>query len=154
MHLKSIIPPVYALLLSILFPSCGSIKELEYKSINDIKIEKVGFVSSTLSAELVYYNPNNFSLELSRSEMDIYLNNNFLGHSTQTYQIKIPKHGQFSLPMRIDLNMKNLLKNGLTSMFNKEVSIRAVGKIKVGKGKVSKSFPFDYTTKQNLSLFQ
>lgn len=141
------------LFLVILSGSCSSIKEIEYKSISNIKVEKVGFVSSALSADLIYYNPNNFGIELQRSDLDIYINDNFLGHSSQSYQIKIPKRGQFVLPIKLDLDMKNLLKNGLTSLFNKEVKIRAVGKIKVGKGQISKSFPFDYTTKQSLSPF-
>lgn len=153
MHFRKLLHCFPLLFFPIIFFSCSSIKEIEYKSISNIKVEKVGFVSSTLSADLTYYNPNNFGLELSRSDLDIYLNNNFLGHSSQSYQIKIPKRGQFILPIKLDLDMKNLVKNGLTSLFNKEVALRAVGKIKVGKGKISKSFPFDYTTKQSLSPF-
>ena len=136
-----------------LLSSCGSVKDLEFRSFNNVKIEKVGFASSTLSVDLVYYNPNNFGLELSRTDLDIYLNDNFLGHSTQVMQVKLPRRDQFTLPIKVDLDMKNLLKNSLTSIFNSEVTIKAVGKIKVGKAGVYKILPFEYVTKQNLSLF-
>ena len=144
---------VYLSVLGMLLSSCGSVKDLEFRSFNNVKIEKVGFASSTLSVDLVYYNPNNFGLELSRTDLDIYLNDNFLGHSTQVMQVKLPRRDQFTLPIKVDLDMKNLLKNSLTSIFNSEVTIKAVGKIKVGKAGVYKLLPFEYVTKQKLSLF-
>ncbi len=144
---------VYLSVLGLLLSSCGSVKDLEFRSFNNVKIEKVGFASSTLSVDLVYYNPNNFGLELSRTDLDIYLNDNFLGHSTQVMQVKLPRRDQFTLPIKVDLDMKNLLKNSLTSIFNSEVTIKAVGKIKVGKAGVYKLLPFEYVTKQKFSLF-
>jgi hypothetical protein len=50
--------------------------------------------------------------------------------------------------------MKNLFKNGLTSLFNKTVSVRALGTIKVGKAGVYKNFNIDYTSQQEIPLFK
>jgi len=49
--------------------------------------------------------------------------------------------------------MKNLLKNGLATLMNKEVLVRAVGNVKVGKAGVYKNFKVDYSSKQQFSLF-
>lgn len=151
--MKRHFPILLTLLATILMVSCHSIKDLEFKQIKNVRLEKLGFAKSTLSAEVVYYNPNNFSLELSQSEFDIYINNHLLGHSSQLTQVKIPNRQAFSLPIQFELDMKNLIKNGVTGLLQKEVDIRAVGKIKAGKAGLFKILPLDFTTKQQLSLF-
>ena len=39
-------------------------------------------------------------------------------------------------------------------MFNKNVSVRVLGSVKVGKAGIYKIFPVDYTSIQNFSLFK
>ncbi len=133
--------------------SCREPKDLEFREFKNLSVEKIGFVSSNLTVDLIYYNPNNFGLELNRTDLDIYLDSNFLGHSSQDFQVAIPKRDLFTVPLKVELDMKNLLKNGLSSLFKREVSIRILGKVKVGKAGVFKSFPVDYTTVQNIELF-
>jgi LEA14-like dessication related protein len=137
----------------VLLNSCGGIKDLEFKEYKNLKIEKVGFSQTTVSVDLVYYNPNTFGLELKNTDLDIYINDNLLGHSAQEVQVQIPKKQQFTLPLKIDVDMKNILKNSLTTLLSKEVTIKATGKIKVGKANLYKTLPFEYSTKQEISLF-
>ncbi len=143
----------FALLL-FLMTSCRAPKDLVFKEYNNLKIEKVGFAGATLNIDLVYYNPNNFGLELNRTDLDLYIDSTFLGHSSQNIQVAIPRRNNFTLPLKVDLDMKNLFKNGLTSLFNKNVNVRLLGKVKVGKAGVYKTFNVDYTSVQNFSLFQ
>ena len=146
---------IYPLLIVLFFSisSCHSIKELEFKEYKNFKLEKIGFNKSTMKLDLVYYNPNKFGLELKNTDLDIYINDNFLGHSSQELQVKISRKADFTLPLTIDLDMKNIVKNGITTLLHKEVTIKCVGKIKVGKANVYKTLPFEYTTKQSISLF-
>jgi LEA14-like dessication related protein len=137
----------------VLLNSCGGIKDLEFKEYKNLKIEKVGFSQTSVSVDLVYYNPNTFGLELKNTDLDIYINDNLLGHSAQEVQVQIPKKQQFTLPLKIDVDMKNILKNSLTTLLSKEVTIKATGKIKVGKANLYKTLPFEYSTKQEISLF-
>jgi LEA14-like dessication related protein len=118
-----------------------------------VKLDKVGFNKTTLSLSLIYYNPNNFGLELNHTEMDLFINDNYLGHVDQNVQIRIPKRDKFTLPIKVDVDMKNIIKNSLIGLFNKEVEIRAKGKIKAGKANIFKVVPFEYKTKQKLSPF-
>lgn len=143
------------LIISILFfmSSCRTPKDLEFREYNSVSVENMGFTSSTLKMNLVYYNPNNFGLELKRTELDIYVDSSFLGHSSQDLQVAVPKRGIFTIPLRVDLDMKNLLKNGLTTLLNKQVLVRAVGNVKVGKAGVYKTFKVDYSSLQQFSLF-
>jgi LEA14-like dessication related protein len=103
--------------------------------------------------DLIYYNPNNFGLELNRTDLDIFINNNYLGRTAQEYQVSIPRRAEFSIPIKIDVDMKNLLKNGFTTFINNEVMVKVTGSIRVGKINVFKSFPVNYEGKQQFTFF-
>lgn len=133
--------------------SCRAPKELEFREFNNLALDNLGFSASVLKVNLVYFNPNNFGMELKRTELDIYVDSNFLGHSSQELQVAIPRNNTFSIPLRIDLDMKNLFKNGFMTLMSKEVNVRALGNVKVGKAGVYKNFKVDYTTRQKFSIF-
>lgn len=140
-------------LLTNLLLSCSTPKELEYRDFKNFTVEKLGFSSSSLKMDLIYYNPNNFGLELNRTDLDIFIDNNYLGKTSQEYQVSIPRREEFSIPIKIDIDMKNLLKNGFTTFLNNEVMIKVAGTVRVGKLNVFKSFPVNYEGKQRFSFF-
>jgi LEA14-like dessication related protein len=123
------------------------------KSYKNFQIEKLGFNKSNLKIDLEIYNPNVFGLELNRTTMDIYINGQLLGKTDQPFQVKVPRRNHFLLPVTVELDMKNIFKHVTATLFNKEVTIRAVGTVRAGKGRILKTIPFDYSTKQQLSPF-
>lgn len=139
--------------LIILTTSCQEPKELVYRDFKNLSIEKLGFAGSTLKLELIYYNPNNFGLQLRYTDLDIYIDNNYLGHSSQDYQISIPRLAEFTLPLQIELDMQNLLKNALPTFLGKEVSVKITGKVKLGKANVYKTFPVNYEGRQRFTIY-
>lgn len=145
--------PLFLVLLSILPMACSTPKALEYRTFNNFTVEKPGFSSTAVKMDLVYFNPNNYGLELKTTDVDIFINDTYLGHTAQEYQISIPKKAEFSIPLKIDLDMRNLLKNGLNSFLRNEVTIKITGSIKVGKANIFMSFPVIYEGKQTLSFF-
>ncbi len=153
--MKFLCPLLSFLFLVILFfmTSCRTPRDLEFREFNNISLENIAAAGASLKVNLVYYNPNNFRLELNRTDLDIFVDNSYLGHSSQDIQVAIPKRDIFTVPIVVNLDTKNLLKNGMISLFKKEVTIRVVGKVKVGKAGVMKSFNVDYQTVQAISLF-
>lgn len=137
----------------ILLTGCREPKDLEFRSVKNVAVENLGFNTSTLTADMVYYNPNNFSLELKRTDLAVFVDSSLLGYSSQDFQVKVPRRDEFTFPLKIELDMKNLLKNGIAALFNKEIKLRLQGKVKIGKAGVFKTFPIDYTTTQTFSLF-
>ena len=138
----------------IILISCHEAKDLVFKEFKNLKVEKLGFAGAALKVDLVYYNPNNFGLELNRTDVDLFVDSSFLGHSSQDIQVFLPRRDYFTIPLKVDLDMKNLLRNGLTGLFNKDINVRLLGKVKVGKAGFYKSFNVDYTTVQNFSFFK
>lgn len=151
MKLKLLPYTIPIILLTLISTSCQAPKELVYRDFKNLKLEKVGFGSSTLKLDLIYYNPNNFGLQLKYTDLDIFIDNNYLGHSSQDYQINIPKLAEFTLPLQVDLEMQNLIKNALPTFLGKEVSIKITGKVKLGKANVFKTFPVSYEGRQRFT---
>jgi LEA14-like dessication related protein len=150
---KKVLVLSYLCILTNLLISCGTPKELEYRDFKNLVVEKVGFAATTLKMDLIYYNPNNFGMELNRTDLDIYINNNYLGRTSQEYQVAIPRVAEFAIPITIDVDMKNLLKNGLASFLTNEVMVKVEGTVRVGKLNVFKTFKVSYEGKQQLSIF-
>lgn len=142
------------LALMLIMTSCRAPKDLVFKEYKNLNIQNIGFKDATLSVDLVYYNPNPFGIELNRTDFDLYVDSSYLGHSTQNVQVAIPARKDFTLPLKLNVDMKNLLKNGLTSYFNKAVTIRLVGNVKVGKAGIYKNIKVDYSSVQNFSMFK
>ena len=153
MHLKKPAALLFILLLANLLYSCSTPKDLEYRDFKNLTVEKLGVSATTLKMDLVYYNPNNFGMQLTNTDLDVFINNNYLGKTSQEYQVTIPKREEFSIPIKIDVDMKNLLKNGLTSFLSNEVLVKLTGTVRVGKLNVFKTFPVNYEGKQQFSFF-
>ena len=145
--------PLLLLLLSLLSLGCSTPKALEYRTFKNFTIEKLGFSSTAVKLDLIYFNPNNYGIELKTTDIDIFVNDNYLGHSMQDYQITIPKKDEFSIPLKIDVDMRNILKNGLNTFLRNEVTVKITGRIKVGKANVFMIFPILYEGKQTFGFY-
>lgn len=133
--------------------SCSSPKELEYRTFNNFSIQSLGFNKSTVSLDIEYYNPNNFGMQLRNSDLDIFINGNLLGHSSFDTLIRIPRRDTFNLPVKFDVDMRNIFTNAVNAFTGKEVTVKLTGKLKIGKANVFMSLPVNYETKESFSLF-
>jgi len=141
------------MLMILVVTSCRAPKDLEYRDFRNLRVQQLGFASSTIKVDLLYYNPNNFGLQLKETDLDIYLDSNYLGHSAQEYQITIPKRAEFILPFEVNVDMKNMLKNALSTIIGKEVWVKVTGTVRLGKANIFKTFPVNYEGLQKFSLF-
>ncbi len=147
-------PPLFVICFLFIFfvSSCREPKELEYRDFKNLKSEKLGFATSTFKLDLVYYNPNNFGLQLKSTDLDIYVDSNYLGHTAQEYQITIPRRGEFIIPVEIEVDMKNAYKNAIPALMGKEIWLKITGKVKLGKANVFKTFNVNYAGLQKFSM--
>jgi LEA14-like dessication related protein len=140
----------FAVALTFLFvlPSCVSLREPDFKGIENIRVSRLGLNESTLNLDLHYFNPNKSKLKLKQAEGDVWLDGNLLGHFTIDTLIKIPATGDFRLPVMLEMNMKKLLQNSTALLLKNEVTLRVEGKAKVGKGAIFINYPIRYEGKQ------
>ena len=141
------------LLVVIAFMSCSSPKALEYREYHNFSVEKLGYSNSTIKMDLVYFNPNNFRMQLRNTDLNIFINGKLFGHSSTDTLIPIPKRDTFSLPVMFDVNMQSLYQNALNTLLGREVTLKVSGKVKVGKANVFMYFPVNYESKETFSLF-
>ena len=143
MHFKTI-PLLIGLIITLLLSSCNAIKPLEFRACKDWKL-KPGFTESTLQANLIYFNPNRTGVTLDQVEMEVFLDGRMLGKVSQHLQLPIAGKQEFSLPIQVNLDMKNLLNNALSGLLKQKLSLRSVGKVRIMKAGIHLWIPVDAT---------
>lgn len=140
-------------LIAIVLFSCKKPKAFDYRDVKNISIKSLGFDKSAVSMDLVYYNPNEFGVDLRRVECDIFIDNHYLGKYQLDTLMHIKRRSEFILPSRIEVDMKGVFKNILTVVFNKEIQLNVNGKARIGKGGIFVTIPFNYSGKHTFSMF-
>ena len=113
----------------------------------------MGFSQSVLSMDIVYFNPNGFGVDLKNVEADVFVENSYLGKFQLDTLMHISRKSEFVLPTKIQINLSEVIKNGVNLLFNKEVNIKVIGNSRVGRWGIFKTVPFNYEAKHTLSLF-
>ena len=148
---------ISTLILSIvLLTSCGTanIKEPEYREVREIKLIEMGLLQSTAGIDLVYYNPNNFGVQLSEARGDVYVDNAYLGRFSLGEKVQVRKRSEFIVPAIIKLDMIGALKNQQEIYKKKEVLVRIDGIARVKKAGLSREVPIRYESMQNIERFR
>ena len=141
------------LLSAIVLVSCSKPESFEYRDIRNFKIDSLGFETSTVSMDLVYFNPNNFGVNLKSIDCEVYIDHNYLGKYVLDTIMHIAKKSEFVVPSKMNVSMKNLLKNSLTSLISKDMLLEVNGKTKVGKAGIYVTVPFSYSGRHSFSIF-
>lgn len=140
------------LLILLVTISCKKPQGFDYRDVKNLRVRQIGFEKTVLNLDLVYFNPNNFGVTLKNVDCDILINNNFLGHFSLDTVMKIEKRSEFTLPSKIEVDMKNIYKNAFSVIFNKEVELNVKGSSKVSKIGITIKVPFDYKGKHKLGI--
>ena len=151
--MKNLCLKITGLLIGVIGVGCGKPKPLEYLAIQNFKVNTVGAAESVISADVYYYNPNPFRMQLKEAEMDVTVNDKYMGRSSLDTLMAIPRLDTFSIPVHMKVDMKSLLSNSVNALFNNEVDLKLEGRARVGKAGVFFNFPFSYEGKQKFKLF-
>src|SRR6478735_8471035 len=86
--------------------SCKSenIKEPEYRDIRNVRIVNIGLLQTTAGLDFVYYNPNNFGVQLANASGDVYIDDMFLGRFGIQDKVTVHKHEEFIIPAIITMD--------------------------------------------------
>jgi len=136
----------------LLLVSCKSenIKEPEYRDIRDVRITDVGLLKTTAKLNMVYYNPNNFSIQLNDASGDVYVDNILLGRFSVDENVQVRKRKEFVVPALIKLNNITALANYKDLWNKKEAMVRIEGLARVKKAGFTKEVAIKYEGMQNI----
>jgi LEA14-like dessication related protein len=146
-----IVAPI--LFLLVVFVACKKPESFEYRDVRNVKIDSLGFEKSIVSMDLVYFNPNNFGIDLKNINCDVYIEHDFLGKYLLDTTMHIAKRSEFAIPSHMQVDMKNLFENTFNSFFSNELLLEVKGTTRVGKGGIYITIPFAYSGRHKFSLF-
>lgn len=107
-----------------------------------------------LKAEAVFYNPNKMSGRLKNISVDIFVNGKKAGSVDKDYQVKIPGKGEFSVPLEVRLNLKELgtVDTLLGLLGGKKFDVRYSGSIRLSYRGLPVKVPVDYKSQIKLKF--
>jgi LEA14-like dessication related protein len=145
----------FAVFVVLIMASCKNMKDPVFKGIENVKMGQVGVIESMITLDIRYHNPNNFNGRLKQAEGDAWMDSTYLGHFVADSTIHIPANGEFLVPVRLMMDMKQILKNSYAALMNEQVLLRIKGSAKAGRSGFYKNFSLNYEGKQNLrALFK
>jgi len=133
--------------------SCGSVKDVsqpEFRDISNVKLVNVGLLQTTAGADLVYYNPNDFGIQLANARGDVYIDNSYLGRFELDQKVQVKKHSEFILPVIFKMDNIGAIKNQRDIYKKKQALVRIEGYALVKKSGFSKEIPIRYERMQDV----
>lgn len=131
--------------------SCRPLKDPVFDGIESMSVGEVGLDSSVVTLNLKYYNPNSSGGKLTEATGSAWMENSFLGTFRVDSTVRIPAKDSFSIPVRLSVDMKKLMKNSITLLLKRQVTIRIEGEARAGRSGIYRRFPVKYEGKQDVS---
>ncbi len=141
----------------ILLSSCGgknNVQEPEYRDIRNVRLINFGPLQSTAGVDLVYYNPNDFGVQVATARGDIYIDNNYFGRFELDDKVQVKKRSEFILPATVKVDMIGAVKNQRELYKKKEAIVRIEGIATLKKAGFSREIPIKYESMQNIERFR
>jgi LEA14-like dessication related protein len=137
----------------LIFSACrttSNVSEPEFRDLGDVRVIEVGLLKTTAGADMIYYNPNNFGIQLSAARGDVYVDNAYFGSFQLNESVHVKKRAEFVLPVTLKIDNINAIKNQRDIYKKKEALVRIEGRAFVKKSGLSKEIPIRYEQMQNL----
>lgn len=150
--MKAVISTLVLAFLALL-SSCGNMKDVsvpEFRDISDVRLLNVGLLQTTAGANMVFYNPNSFGIQVTAGRGDVYVDNIYFGHFELDQQVQVKKHADFILPVTFKLDNISAIRNQRELYKKKEALVRIEGYAQVRKSGFSKEIPIHYEQMQNI----
>lgn len=141
----------------LILASCGgnnNVQEPEYRDIRNIRLINLGPLESTAGVDLVYYNPNNFGVQVATARGDIYIDDNYFGRFDLDEKVQVRKRSEFTLPALVKVDMIGAVKNQRDLYKKKEALVRIEGTATLRKAGFSKVVPIRYQQMENIERFR
>jgi LEA14-like dessication related protein len=141
-----------AVALVLWITGCRQPEAPEYYGFQNLQVSKISGGQTNLSATVKLFNPNPYSLQLKRAEVDVAINGRHAGHSLLDSTLLIPAKDTFFVPIALQVDLGSLFSNALQMLLNKQdATITLDGRVKIKRGAFTFNRPFHYDGKQDLN---
>lgn len=141
---------IFIALGMVILSSCAKPKNFDYLGFQNVKVLKWGLNETTVGMDVKFYNPNS-ALQLKKAEVDVQINNKYLGRTVIDSLIIIPKKDTFIIPMVMKIATANAVSGILQSVTDSTVLVKLDGKATVGRSGVFFNYPIKYEGSQKTS---
>lgn len=140
------------LLMTLLIASCAPKEDIVLRNVRDIVVDAT--TEPMLKANAILYNPNNVRIKLRSAKIDVYVEGKKSGEIDQEFKMMIPSKAEFTVPLEVKLNMKELgLFDTLFGMIGgKKLKVEYKGSIKVNYKGIPVRVPVDYKSDVRLKF--
>ena len=141
-----------AVALVLWITGCRQPEAPEYYGFQNLQVSKISGGQTNLSATVKLFNPNPYSLQLKRAEVDVAINGKHAGHSLLDSTLLIPAKDTFYVPIALQVDLRSLFSNALQMLLNRQdATITLDGRVKIKRGALTFNRPFHYDGKQDLN---
>lgn len=132
------------IILLMLCLSCVPKEEIVLRQIKDVVVDASS--GPKLKANAIFYNPNKTKMRLKKINIDIFINGKKSANVDQDLKTLIPAQGEFTVPLEVTLNMKELgLLDTIFGMIGgKTFDVHYKGFLKINYKGVPVRIPVDY----------
>lgn len=142
--------PLLPLFLLLSLASCLSYQQVELVDVTNIRVERMDAKGIAVRVDAVVNNPNNYRIHAQDPDVDLYVNDKFIGKGVldSTLTLKKQTTQVYSVPMHAELQGGALLMVLLSGVFGgNEVKLAAKGTVVGRVGLLRKRFPFEFEEK-------
>ena len=147
MH-RTAYPIILALLIVVV--SCKKPQAPEYVGLENIEVRSFGLLETKLGVKVKMFNPNNQRMQVKSADLDLFVNNELLGHSLLDSVINIPKRDTFFIPLEVTVQTLGTASRMVQSLADTSVMLKVTGTARLGKSGVYMNYPINYEGKQSM----
>lgn len=140
---------IAAIVCLLVISGCGPKKDIEFKYIKDVIVD--ANTEPLLRGNAVLFNPNRQRMKLRKINVDVYVNDKKTARIDQEPSILIPAEAEFTIPLEVKLNMKEL--GFMDTLFGvlggKKMKVRYKGTISITYKGIPARVPVDYESMVN-----
>ena len=140
----------FTFVLILITSACMQPKQLVYQNVQNFKLKQAGLQQTEVSLDIRLFNPNNYGMKLKDADVDVFVNGNRLGKMQVNEFFAVPGLDTFSMPVMLNVDLKNAVPNALQLLLNPEVNIKLAGTVKAGRHGVYVRVPVNYEGKQDI----
>ncbi len=152
--MKTIKAAAWILLLSFLTAGCVPDQRIVFKNVRDITVEPGAQGDPLVKGLAHFHNPNAVRMNLREINLEVFVDGTKAAQVVQRPKIKIPARADFSVPIEMQLSLKELgLLDTLRNLFGgKKYQLRYVGYLRVRVHGVVVKVPVDYKDELRLKI--